>query len=159
MQLLRGEFPADARQLSPALRPYAKLADSLYELDGVLMLSERIVVLRGLGKQVLGLLHAAHQGVDRMQARAVNTVFWPGMKADMYKLRQCCPGCNSRAPSNPTQPPVDPPIPEYPFQYLAADYFHHLQSYYLVVVDRYSHWPSVVASKKITWLGSCQLYG
>ena len=54
--------------------------------------------------------------------------------------------CNKIAPSNPMSPPYVPPTPEYPFQYVCGDYFHYMGKYYLVLVDRYSHWPTVYQS-------------
>ena len=45
------------------------------------------------------------------------------------------------AKSNPQAPPAQPGDPQYPFQQLAADYFHYGGKNYLVIVDRYSHWP------------------
>ena len=50
------------------------------------------------------------------------------------------------AKSNPALPPHDPPEPEFPFQYLAADYFQYGGKEYCVVVDRYSHWPMVAVA-------------
>ena len=50
------------------------------------------------------------------------------------------------AKSNPSLPPYDPPEPEFPFQYLAADYFSYEGTEYCVIVDRYSHWPVVFAA-------------
>ena len=144
--LLKAGFPSDARSLSADTRPYFPYSTAMYELDGVLMMSDRIVVPTSLRNSILQLLHAAHQGIDRMKARAAEAVFWPGIVGDIAKTRWGCLDCHKMAPSNPTQPPTAPPDPEYPFQYLAADYFHHLGKYYLVVVDRYSHWPSVYSS-------------
>ncbi len=40
-------------------------------------------------------------------------------------------------------PSTTPIEPEYPFQHLCADYFHHEGASYLVLVDRYSGWPIV----------------
>ena len=34
-------------------------------------------------------------------------------------------------------------MPEYPFQYICADYFKHAGSNYLITVDRYTNWPQV----------------
>merc|ERR1711888_45545 len=79
LQLLTTGFPDDARTLPASLRPYHPLSSNLYELDGVLMLSDRIVVPVSLRPAILRLLHAAHQGVDRMKARATATVYWPGI--------------------------------------------------------------------------------
>ena len=50
------------------------------------------------------------------------------------------------AKSNPSLPPYDPP--ENPFQYLAVDYFQYRNKDYYLVVDRYSHWPSVCIAEQ-----------
>ena len=143
LQLLATGFPDDARTLPAPVRPYHSLSSSLYELDGVLMLSDRIVVPTSLRPAILHLLHAAHQGVDRMKARASDTVFWPGMTGDISRVRWECMDCHKIAKSNPQAPPAQPAEPQFPFQMLSADYFHYGGKNYLVIVDRYSHWPLV----------------
>ena len=139
LDLLREGFPEDIRKIAPDIRQYARYKSQLYELDGVLMLNDRIVIL--------SLLHAAHQGVDRMKARASDAVYWPGMVGDITRTRAECTSCHQITKSNPSQPPMPPADPEFPFQQIAADYFHHMGCYYAVVVDRYSHWPSVYRSQ------------
>ena len=44
-------------------------------------------------------------------------------------------------------PSTTPEEPEYPFQHICADYFHHEGSAYLVLVDRYSGWPIVAPAQ------------
>ena len=83
-----------------------------------------------------------------MKARANATVYWPGITGDMTRIRAECTACNKVAKSNPSQPPTIPAEPQYPFQMLSADYFHHMGHYYAVIVDRYSNWPVVFRSEK-----------
>lgn len=78
-----------------------------------------------------------------MTARAESSVFWPGITPDITSLRASCQHCNRSAPSNPRAPPTPLTYPEYPFQCLCADFFHFKGHYYLVIVDRYSGWPTV----------------
>ena len=40
-------------------------------------------------------------------------------------------------------PPVRPPVPDFPFQLVSADHFEYAGHNYLVMVDRYSGWPTV----------------
>ena len=122
---------------------YAPYASSLYVLDGVVMMSDRIVIPAALRRTIVSILHAAHQSIDRMKARASDSVFWPGLIADITKIRLECSECNKIAKSNPQTPPYPPTEPEFPFQQLAADYFQMGGINYVVVVDRYSHWPMV----------------
>ena len=102
LELVREGFPDDARQLATDLRPYYPLRHSLYELDGVLMLGDRIVIPAALRHAVLAILHAAHQGVDRMKARANTTVYWPGITGDVTRVRAECRACDKITKSNPS---------------------------------------------------------
>merc|ERR1711888_307291 len=113
LQLVAKGFPTDARTLPATVRPYHSLSSSLYELDGVLMLSDRIVIPPSLRPAILNLLHAAHQGIDRMKARASDTVFWPGMTGDISRVRWECMDCHKIAKSNPQAPPAHPAEPQY----------------------------------------------
>ena len=106
-----------------------------------------------LYQEVLLALHAAHQGVNSMLARAESSVFWPGITPASTEIRARCDHCNRIAPSQPSAPPVPPISPAYPFH---ADFFHNGRVYYLVVVDRYSNWPIVeVATSGTHGLISC----
>jgi len=73
--------------------------------------------------------------------RAESSVFWPGITADINKLRQ---GCGDRiAPSQQNTPPTPIRYSDYHFQQLCGDFFHYKGHYYLVCVDRYFNWPIV----------------
>ena len=47
------------------------------------------------------------------------------------------------ATCQPNAPPFPPLLPVYPFQCLSAYFFHYKDKNYLVVVDRYSNWPTI----------------
>ena len=51
------------------------------------MYGSRIVIPASLRREVLECLHAAHQGVSGMKARASNSVYWPGIAADIASRR------------------------------------------------------------------------
>ena len=136
-------FPTSKQQLPPNLRPYHQFRDNLHTIDGVIMYKERIVILPMLRQNVLNTLHCAHQGVTSMTSRAESTVFWPGITQAILNTRTKCTHCNRMAPSHPSAPPYPTTLPLYPFQCICADYFQHMGTRYLVVVDRYSNWPIV----------------
>ena len=78
-----------------------------------------------------------------MQAKAEDSVFWPGISADIQEIRATCNQCNRMAPSQSAMPPTPPSNPTYPFQSICADYFSYAGHQYLVIVDRFSGWPIV----------------
>lgn len=128
-------------------RAYHQYREHLSHTDGVLTYGERIVIPTCLRQQCLDALHAAHQGTTRMTARAESSIFWPGMTKDITSTRERCNICNGIAPSQAAMPPTTPATPCYPFQHICGDFFHHMGNVYLVLVDRYSHWPIVTASR------------
>ena len=85
----------------------------------MILYKDRIVVSKSLREEVLDALHASHQGVTSMLARAESSVFWPGITPAITAVRANCNHCNRSAPSNPSAPPVPPTTPEYPFQCLS----------------------------------------
>jgi len=111
--------------------------------DGVPMLGERTIIPRKLRPRVLATLHSAHQGTYGMMLRASETCYWPGFANDISKTRSNCQTCHSIAPSQSNLPPVDPVIPEYPFQHIALDHFSLNNNSYGVFVDRFTNWPGV----------------
>ena len=146
-KLIRDGFPENSRELTAELKPYHRYASSLCCMDGVLLLGHRIVIPSSLRPAILDALHAAHQGINAMIARAGDSVFWPNLTTDITKVRDQCGHCHRVAKSNPMQPPSTSAPPEYPFQQLCCDYFTYLNKEYLVLVDRYSNWPAVFKSE------------
>ncbi len=130
-------------QNNPAIKPYWRYRHALYELDGVLLYNDRVVVPPSLRKHVLSTLHAAHQGVSSMEARAHATVFWPGISTDIDRIRASCEDCIKNAPSQPRLPPAAFNPPSTPFESIVADFFKHAGHNYLVVADRLSGWPDI----------------
>ena len=77
-----------------------------------------------------------------MMARALQSVFWPGMKADITAHRASCKACTLRSPSNPAPPPTEPIQPDFPFSHIVGDFFT-IDGNYLALADRYSNWLSI----------------
>ena len=145
--LIQEGFPADCRRMDADLRPYHRISESLYMIDGVTMTGGRIIMPASLRGQILEALHAAHQGVSTMSARATDTVYWPNISIDIQRVRDNCSHCHQIAKSNAMQPPSEITTPEYPFQKICSDYFTHNHHDYVVIVDRYSQWPMVFRSE------------
>ncbi|CAG2251287.1 unnamed protein product [Mytilus edulis] len=144
---LEAGFPEDYKELPTDLRPYHRFASSLCTVDGVVLMGQRIVIPPALRKPVLNALHAAHQGVSAMRARAMDSVYWPEITVDIARVRDQCVHCHQMAKSNPMQPPSDITPPDYPFQMICSDYFTYNSNDYVVIVDRYSNWPMVYKSE------------
>ena len=135
----RDEVPSDIRE-------FHQHREHLYTVNGVVTYKDRVVVPNNLRANILSTLHAAHQGVTMMTARAKTSVFWPGISRNIENNRKNCPECDRMAPSQPAAPPTPLEYPGYPLQKVCADFFMYRGKHYLVIVDRYSNWPIVERS-------------
>ena len=70
---------------------------------------------------MLNRLHEGHQGVSRSQARARLTLYWPGIDRDIENYIQGCHYCQDHLPFQGKEPLILKPLPERPFQQIAAD--------------------------------------
>ena len=140
-------FPLEKGDMPPEIAEFWDFRHSLNVTDGVVLYNDRIVVPSSLRQRVLENLHSAHQGVTSMTSRAVSTVFWPGITANIENARNSCRTCHKNAPSQQKLPPVEPKIPKVPFEMICSDYFKLGGSCYLVIVDRLSGWSEVIQVK------------
>ena len=153
-----------AESLPHHIKPFWRLREQLTCVEYVPMCGERTVIPEKLQPEVKKILHSAHQSVLSMGLRASQSVFWPNIWSDLETIRQSCFTCHKIAPSQARLPPVEPIVPDYPFQHIAVDYMT-LEGYsYGVFVDRYSGWPGVYIGSKAkdvtTFLSRlCEDYG
>uniref|UniRef100_A0A8C4N7P6 Gypsy retrotransposon integrase-like protein 1 n=1 Tax=Eptatretus burgeri TaxID=7764 RepID=A0A8C4N7P6_EPTBU len=103
-------IPDSKIEMPETIRDYHQYRENITSTDGVILYKDRVVIPPSLRGDVLSALHAAHQGVSMMTARAESSVFWPGMSADISATRKNCEHCHRMAPSQPGAPPT-PPIP------------------------------------------------
>ena len=104
------------------IRQYWRVRDKLRLVEMVPMLEERTVIPAKLKQQGLETLHSAHQGVLCMGLRAEQAVYWPGLWSEIEMKRSECSTCQKIAPSQAKLPPVEPVVPNYPFEHACVDY-------------------------------------
>ena len=131
-----------------ALRPYFRMRRHLScHGDIVLYTSDehfpRLVIPATLRRTVLNNLHAGHQGRDSMLRRARQSVYWPGIDAEVEQKRRQCQVCETHAPSQPTEPLLPTPPPQFPFQQVVADLFQLEGNTYIAYADRLTGWLEV----------------
>ena len=142
-ELIVDGMPKTRNEMPVSIRQFHQYRHELSTTDGVAIYKNRIIIPPALRHAVLAALHAAHQGVSMMTARAETSIFWPGMTENIAKVRNECDHCHRMAPSQPVAPPTRPILPVDPFQAICSDFFSYKGVHYVVVVDRYSTWPII----------------
>ena len=83
-------------------------------------------------------LHGAHTGVEGCLRRARETVYWPGMNADLRDYRAKCDVCATYQKDQQKEPLISHKIPNRPWETVGCDIFHFEDRDYLCAVDHYS---------------------
>ncbi|XP_064116656.1 uncharacterized protein K02A2.6-like [Macrobrachium nipponense] len=83
-------FPTNRYDLHASALPYWKLRDNLYADGGLVLYGPRIVIPAALRRRTLDRLHDSHRGIEATRRRAMQTVFWPGINADIKSKVESC---------------------------------------------------------------------
>ena len=140
VEMIARGFPQSRDDVPESLRVFWPMRHELHQLEGVPFHEHKMFVPKSLPGEVLDCLHSAHQGEVGMKNSARHRFFWPGMDAAISQKRAQCRTCQRIAPSQPNEPSVEPPCPEFPFEMVAIDFFELAGNHYMVCVDRYSGW-------------------
>ena len=109
--------------------------------DGLLYKNQRLIMPHSERLETLKVLHLGHYAVNKMQLRALETVYWPGINKDILKHYQSCKTCIKYLKSQRSEPLQSHPFPEVPWHTVATDLFETKNSKYLLIVDYYSRFP------------------
>ena len=131
-------FPETSQELPKPLRAFWSIRDNLTVEDGFICKGERVFIPEPLRAETLKLLHEGHQGVNKTQLRARQTVFWPGIDRDIQDTVNECTPCQKYQRRNSPEPLLPHEIPTRPWRTLGADLFHWNDREYLLVCDYYS---------------------
>ena len=139
-------WPARRSEVHQTVREYWSVRDSLVIDDGLILRGTSVLIPLKLRQWYVEKLHEGHQGRFKMELRAKDTLFWPGMKGDITGRVDACLPCQSSRPANPRDamyPERQHPVPAVPWLEVSTDLFNSNGKNFLLVVDHYSKYPFV----------------
>ena len=134
-------WPQSKKDCPEQLLNFWRFRQEISEEDGLLYKNHRIIMPYSERLETLKVLHLGHYAVDKMQLRALETVYWPGINKDILKCYQSCKTCIKYSKSQRNEPLQSHPTPEVPWHTVATDLFETKNSKYLLFVDYYSRFP------------------
>ena len=134
-------WPQSKKDCPEQLLDLWSFRQEISEEDGLLYKNYRLIMLYSERLETLKVLHLGHYAVDKMQLRALETVYWPGINKDILKCYQSCETCIKYSKSQRNEPLQSHPTPEVPWHTVATDLFETKNSKYLLIVDYYSRFP------------------
>ena len=134
-------LPQSKKDCLEQLLDFWSFRQEISEEDGLLYKNHRLIMLYSERLETLKVLHLEHYAIDKMQLRALETVYWPGINKDILKCYQSCKTCIKYSKSQRNEPLQSHPTPELPWHTVATDLFETKNSKYLLTVDYYSRFP------------------
>ena len=135
-QQIRKGWPESPKQLlHKSITPYYSYRDELGLQNNLIVKGERIVVPSSMRQEMLRLLHIGHPGIQTIKDRARESLFWPGINAQLEQTVTSCDACQEHRNKQPKEPQLQHEIPETPWTKLATDVFHLKRKHYVLLVD------------------------
>ena len=143
-------WPTTIKKLTPQLRPYWSVRDSLAIQDSLVIMGQRIIIPESLRPSMLKQLHSGHQGMEKLKLRAKGTIYWPGIYKAIEQLVAACPTCQEFQNSQCKEPMIPSEIPPRQWHTVGGDLFFFEQKWFLLVTDYYSKFPFVRKLSNLT---------
>lgn len=150
MAMHRSGWPKHKKSAPQQVKSYWHVRHRLSVNEGLLLMDDRVIVPRPLRAETLKRLHTAHQGIQRSLAHARATMYWPGWSEAVRRLVESCIPCQEQLPANHKEPLLPHPVPDRPWERIAADLFHLNGKPFLLIVDYFSKYPEVLQLTDMT---------
>ena len=150
MNHTRYGWPQYASQVKLEVRDYFNSRSELSLSSRLLLYIDRIVVPEMLRPELLQSIHEGHLGLNKCRPRAHASVWWPGIGKDIQRMIEKCTFCQTHRPSQRKKPLKVTPLPDRPWQNVAADRCELNGKQYLVVIDYYSRFLEIAYLPSIT---------
>ena len=134
-------WPQSKKDCPEQLLDFWCFRQEINEEDGLFYKNQRLIMPHSERLETLKVLHLGHYAVNKMQLRALETVYWSGINKDILKQYNSCKTCIKYSKSQRSEPLQSHPTPELPWHTVAIDLFKTKNSKYLLLVDYYSRFP------------------
>ena len=132
------------RSMVPAdIRTYFPYRHDLTTHDDIIYKAHNILIPPKLRAETLNKLHYSHQGIEKTKRLACESIFWPGMSAEIDEHASKCDTCQTNANANSREPLKPHDIPQWPWQKVGTDLLVWKGKQHLIVADYYSRYPEV----------------
>ncbi|XP_048575394.1 uncharacterized protein K02A2.6-like [Nematostella vectensis] len=130
------------------IREYFGIRNELSEVNGKLVFGSRIVIPESMRGYVLDRIHDGHQGVTKCRERERLSVWWPGLSRGIAQKVASCEFCLVNQPTQRKEPLRTTPLPDRPWQMIAADLAMSDGQDYFIVTDYYSRYIEIAHTTK-----------
>ena len=136
-------WPSSRNGLKPELKPYYQVQSEIVIDNDLLFRGNRLIIPTAMRKAMLERIHSSHLGVNGCLRRARDSLYWPGMTADVQQKIVTCEVCRSFEQKQQKEPLSQHDVPSRPRAKLGADLFQFEGDDYLATTDYFSNFVEV----------------
>jgi hypothetical protein len=133
-------WPDSKHKLEEEVRPFWDFREELAVIDSLLFKGQRIIIPATQRREVLNILHNAHQGIVKTKQLARDLLYWPRLNAEIEEMINKCDVCQENRNYQQRETLIPMPIPKRPWQMAAQDLFDLNGTKWLILVDYYSEY-------------------
>ena len=111
--------------------------------NGILYKGTRLIMPKSEHNSTLKVIHMGHYAIDKMNLRARETIYWPGISEDIRSTYHHCQICAKFAKTQQKEMLQHTETPQTAWEQLGLDTFSLRNTQYLLTVDYFSHFPVV----------------
>ena len=97
-------WPEQKSEVPIAMREYSNYKEEISLQNGILFKSQRIIIPKAIGPEVIFRGHTSHYGSEACFRKARGAVFWPGMNSEIKEAITKCSVCAVFQARNPKEP-------------------------------------------------------
>lgn len=150
MDYTEAGWPNYIKDVPQNLRKFYEIRAHLSTTDRLLLYNDRIYIPQALQQYVLTKVHQGHPGITKSRERAKAGVFWIGISQDIEDFVNNCEHCQEQQRTQTKLPLVSTPLPDRPWQHIAADIAELKGKQYLITVDYFSRYIEINHLSTIT---------
>lgn len=139
LSFVRLGWPENKAELPEEVRPFWGYKEEITEAEGLLFRGEQLIVPKTLRGKMLHKVHEGHLGRDKCLSNARQTMFWPGMSAQIANAVASCSICNKYQGSQQKEPMIVQELPNLPWQKIGIDIFTFAGQSHVIMVDYFSN--------------------
>ncbi|KAJ8047788.1 hypothetical protein HOLleu_06882 [Holothuria leucospilota] len=130
-------WPSEKNQCNEISHAYWQHRHELAIYNGLILKGSRIIIPTSMRPKILSILHQQHQGIEKTRLRARQSVFWPGLNAEIERMIQECVACQTHQ-KNQSKLPVKPIHSTRAMETIGVDLFEYKNKQYLLAVDYFT---------------------
>lgn len=124
--------------VSDEVKGFWHCKEELHEREGIVYRGNKIIIPESLRKEILKLIHTAHQGILTCKNKARSIVYWPGLMQQIEDEVLKCSTCQAYSRSNSSEVIQAHDIPLLPWYKIATDFMCISKENYITVADYHS---------------------